>query len=89
MCIKAKQSKKVMVVFSASEREASLCVERAAVVANVAFFYGDEIMRQKYRRSALFCICHNFSGSLFKTNRINIEAEKEHELVLKLYYENV
>ena len=54
VCIKAKQSKTVMIVFSASEREASLCVEHAAVVANVAFFYGDEITRQKYRRLALF-----------------------------------
>ena len=50
ICLKAKQTQTVVVVFNASERESSLCQERAAVVSTVAFFYGDEISRQKYRK---------------------------------------
>ncbi len=40
----------IVIVFNASLRESALCQDKAAIVSTVAFFYGDEISRQKYRR---------------------------------------
>ena len=65
-----------MIVFSASEREASLCVEHAAVVANVALFYGDEIIRQKYRRLVLFLYLLQFYMTNFPHKILKIVKQK-------------
>ena len=40
----------VMMVLHPGEQQAVMCHEKAAIVAAMAFLYGDEVARQKYRR---------------------------------------
>ena len=50
LCIKAGEAQSAVVVFNASQREMLSCYNSVAVVAAIGFFYGDEIIRQKYRK---------------------------------------
>ncbi|XP_071092273.1 centrosomal protein of 192 kDa-like [Haliotis cracherodii] len=44
------QQKTVVIAFSPSNREIAICAQHKEIVAAIAFYHGDEISRQKYRR---------------------------------------
>ncbi|KAK6185934.1 hypothetical protein SNE40_008063 [Patella caerulea] len=46
-----KETKSVHIAFCPSDREVAACYREKEVVATVAFYHGDEVSRQKYRRA--------------------------------------
>ncbi|XP_064639847.1 uncharacterized protein LOC135495313 [Lineus longissimus] len=48
-----KDSKVVVIVINPSNREAVLCQDQRSIIGAVAFYFGDELSRQKYRRAKL------------------------------------
>ena len=52
-CVCANEKQELALVLSPSERETVLCQEKAAIVAVVALFYGDEVSRQNYIRYSI------------------------------------